>query len=133
MRIVINPFASRTGYSEREALVISLSLAEQAYREIVQWPEYAVTPLRRLSGLISTSRVPGVVDPLSPQHLAGFTVGVDPDTHLIHVLDQALIGVWIEAALPPELAAGVLTQLNRAVPMDAGHAAAVAGAPRALP
>ena len=31
--------------------MISHSRAEEAYREIGQWPEYAVTPLRRLSGL----------------------------------------------------------------------------------
>lgn len=49
MRIVVNPSASRDRYSEREALVICHSRAEDAYREIRQWPEYAETPLHRLS------------------------------------------------------------------------------------
>jgi len=54
MRIVVNPSASRGSYSEREAMVISHSLAQDAYREIKQWPEYAVTPLHRLSRLAAT-------------------------------------------------------------------------------
>jgi len=51
MRIVVNPQASRSDYSEREAIIISRSLAEDARREIETWPEYAVTPLRRLRRL----------------------------------------------------------------------------------
>ncbi|MGH8202263.1 MAG: diaminopropionate ammonia-lyase [Steroidobacteraceae bacterium] len=54
MRIVVNPRSSRSAYSEREALVISRSLAEEAYREIETWPEYAVTPLRNLDRLAAT-------------------------------------------------------------------------------
>ena len=54
MRIVVNPLASRGTYSEREAIVISHSLARDAYREIGQWPEYAVTPLLRLRKLAAT-------------------------------------------------------------------------------
>lgn len=48
MRIVVNPRASRSEYSAREALVISSALAQEAHREISTWPEYAVTPLHRL-------------------------------------------------------------------------------------
>ena len=51
MRVVVNPQASRSGYSEREALIVSRSLAEDARREIERWPRYAATPLRRLSRL----------------------------------------------------------------------------------
>ena len=54
MRIVLNPLASRSSYSEREALVISRSLAQEALCEIRTWPEYAVTPLCRLDGLAKT-------------------------------------------------------------------------------
>lgn len=54
MRIILNPLASRDNYSGREALVICRLRAEDAYREIAQWPEYSVTPLRHLSGLAAT-------------------------------------------------------------------------------
>jgi diaminopropionate ammonia-lyase len=51
MRIVVNPGSSRDDYSEREALVVSTALAQQAHREIGTWPEYAVTPLHSLDRL----------------------------------------------------------------------------------
>jgi len=48
VRIVLNPAASRSNYSAREKLVISRELAQDARREISQWPQYAVTPLHWL-------------------------------------------------------------------------------------
>jgi diaminopropionate ammonia-lyase len=50
MRVVLNPLATRTGYSEPEARVVSRTLAEVARREISQWPGYEITPLRSLEG-----------------------------------------------------------------------------------
>jgi diaminopropionate ammonia-lyase len=51
VRVVLNPLASRTDYSEREALVVSRDSAQQAQREISSWPDYRVTPLRSLPTL----------------------------------------------------------------------------------
>lgn len=51
MRVVLNPLAARTDYTQAEARIVSSSLAETARREISQWPGYEVTPLRTLDGL----------------------------------------------------------------------------------
>ena len=51
IRIVLNPSASRAEYTDRERVVISRRLAQEARGEISTWPEYAPTPLRNLTGI----------------------------------------------------------------------------------
>lgn len=51
MKLLINPLAARDGYTPREALVTTRQLAEEARREISQWPGYGATPLRQLAGV----------------------------------------------------------------------------------
>jgi diaminopropionate ammonia-lyase len=51
MRVVLNPLATRTDYTQAEARIVSRSLAETARHEIAQWPGYEVTPLRNLTGI----------------------------------------------------------------------------------
>jgi diaminopropionate ammonia-lyase len=53
MRIVLNPHATRGPYTERERMVVSSQLSQEARREISQWSEYAPSPLRRLTALAS--------------------------------------------------------------------------------
>jgi diaminopropionate ammonia-lyase len=48
LKLLINPFATRDGYTPQEALVTTRLLAEEARREISQWPGYGTTPLRPL-------------------------------------------------------------------------------------
>lgn len=51
MRLVVNPFASRGAYTQLEARITSRTAAEAARREISEWPGYARTPLRELTGI----------------------------------------------------------------------------------
>jgi len=48
MKLLINPLATRDEYAPQEALVTTRLLAEEARREISQWPGYGTTPLRPL-------------------------------------------------------------------------------------
>jgi diaminopropionate ammonia-lyase len=48
MKLLINPLAGRGGYTPEEALVTTRHFAEEARREISQWPGYRTTPLRLL-------------------------------------------------------------------------------------
>jgi diaminopropionate ammonia-lyase len=48
MKLLINPFATRDGYTPQEELVTTRALAEEARHEISQWPGYTTTPLRAL-------------------------------------------------------------------------------------
>jgi len=61
MQVVLNPLSVRTPYSAMECAIVSRSLAEVARREISQWPDYAVTPLRSLPKLASNLRVAQVL------------------------------------------------------------------------
>ena len=51
MKLLINPLAKRDGYTSQEALVTTRLLAEEARREISQWPGYGTTPLRSLEAV----------------------------------------------------------------------------------
>jgi len=51
VKLLINPFARRDGYTADEARVTTRRLAEEARREIAQWPGYGTTPLRSLDGV----------------------------------------------------------------------------------
>lgn len=49
MRVTLNPLATRTPYSEREALVVSRARAQAALDEIARWPDYEPSSLYFLS------------------------------------------------------------------------------------
>ena len=58
------------------------------------------------------------VDPLDRIELAHRSVGIDPQTHRFHVLDQALVAATIEDVLGPELAEHAIHTFDRMVPKD---------------
>jgi glycosyltransferase involved in cell wall biosynthesis len=65
------------------------------------------------------------LDPLNPRELANRVVGVDPQTHRFHPIDQAIMAATVGNVLGPSFEAHVVRMLARTLPLDPYHAGQV--------
>ncbi|WP_460793156.1 hypothetical protein, partial [Micromonospora sonneratiae] len=64
------------------------------------------------------------VDPLNSVELANRIMGIDPQTHQFHVIDQAIAVAKIGDVMGPEFEVHAANTLARSLPMDLDHARA---------